>query len=225
MKKMFKKILYIGAGLDLSPLSLFSDTKSFIFIDSLPRNEYGRDYYYRPFYRKDFVNDLINKVESQGFNLVNKQVFTNNYEEINVKDLDSTLLYFSDKQRVLRSETSFKYYISTGIPCNLYENDMLINDIKECDTLFVSGHEPDSRFIPYLTKSFHFVGNSGTSFPENIKDYLEEDDNDKNGIFYNILTNNKDILSYTLIDERTKKKYMFDTYEKFYDKYRNVNIQ
>lgn len=217
---MFKKILYIGAGLDLSPLSFFSDTKNFVFVDSLPRNEYGRDYYYRPFYRKDFVDDLINKVESQGFNLVNKQVFTNNYEEINVKDLDSTLLYFSDKQRVLRSETSLKYYISTGIPCNLYDNNTLINDIADCDTLFVSGHEPDGRIIPYLTKPFHFVGNYSTWFPRNIKNYLEEDDTNKNGLCYHILINDKDVLSYTFIDENNKI-WICKTYDEFYDKYVN----
>ena len=50
---MFEKILYFGAGLDLSPLSLFKSIRTFVFVDSLPRNEYGYDYYYKPFYRKN----------------------------------------------------------------------------------------------------------------------------------------------------------------------------
>ena len=47
---MFKKILYVGTGNHIEPVNHFSDTKEFIFIDSQPRNEYGHEYYYKPFY-------------------------------------------------------------------------------------------------------------------------------------------------------------------------------
>lgn len=216
---MFEKILYFGAGLDLSPLSLFKSIRTFVFVDSLPRNEYGYDYYYKPFYRKKFVNKLIDKVESQGLTLISKEVFTNNYEEINVKDLDSSLLYFCNKQEL---ETSLYYYISTAIPNDLHDNDKLIKHIRDCDAVFVSGYEP-VQILDYLTKPFHFIGISGTWYPENIKKYTNEHPDAcyhviNNRLFYHLLTNDKDVLSYTFID-RNNKMFVCKTYDEFYKEY------
>lgn len=223
LKKMFEKILYIGAGLDLSPLKILQDTKRFVFVDSSPRNEYGFEYYYRPFLRSNFVNNLIEAVEGKyNMKLISKEALTNKYEEINVDDLDSTLLHFSDKERLVRSATSLRYYISTGIPNDLYENKTLIDDIKECDTVYVGGHDPNCAFIRYMSRSFHFIGSSSTWFPENLKNYMKEDDNNCRGFLYYLLTNEDKVCSYSLVDEQTKKIFTYNTYADFYKKYKEV---
>jgi hypothetical protein len=92
---MYKKILYIGAGLHTQVINDFKLTKRFALLDSRPRNEYGFEYYYRPYYRRGFVLDLTMSMKSIGFNIISKTALTNNYEEINMKYLDSTLIHFS----------------------------------------------------------------------------------------------------------------------------------
>lgn len=220
---MFGKILYIGAGLDLSPIKILQDTKQFVFVDSRPRNEYGYEYYYRPFLRSNFVNNLIDTVqEKYNMKLISKEVLTNKYEEINVDDLDSTLLHFSDKERVVRSAVSLRYYISTGIPNDLYENKSLIDDIEDCDTVYVSGHDPNSMFITYMSKKFHFIGGSNTWFAENLKHYMKNDDNNCRNFCYYLLTNADKVLSYSLVDELTKELFTYNTYGEFYKKLQEV---
>jgi hypothetical protein len=154
--------------------------------------------------------------------LVSKEALTNKYEEINVDDLDSTLLHFSNKGRVVRSAVSLRYYISTGIPNDLYENKTLIDDIKECDTVYVGGHDPNSAFIRYMSRYFHFIGTSSTWFPENLKHYLKEDDDNCRGFFCHLLTNEDNVSSYSLVDEQTKKIFTYNTYADFYKKYKEV---
>ena len=39
------KILYIGTGCDIQPVTHFLQTKEFIFIDSQPRNEFDSFYH------------------------------------------------------------------------------------------------------------------------------------------------------------------------------------
>lgn len=43
-----KRILYLGAGMDLTPIWMYPDVKEFVYIDQLPRNalcEYGIIYH------------------------------------------------------------------------------------------------------------------------------------------------------------------------------------
>lgn len=215
---MYKKILYIGAGLHTQVINDFNLTKRFVLLDSRPRNEYGFEYYYRPFYRNEFVLDLSTCMKSIGFNIISKTALTNNYEEINMKHLDSTLIHFSTGVgRNLRSERNVNYYISTSCPGSFYDNYTLVEDINDCDTVVVSGHDPKYYFVDYLRKPFHFVGYSCTYFPKNLEEYKkEEKDYDKYFIGY-ILTHPQDIKSYTCVNYDTGEKSIFSSYEEFYD--------
>ena len=93
---MFSKILYIGAGLHTEVINHFENVKEFVFIDSQPRTEYGYRYYYRPFYR-DIYDKLINKLKDNDFTLYDSIQLTNNFEEINKKYLEATLLKYLNK--------------------------------------------------------------------------------------------------------------------------------
>jgi len=221
MNKMNKKIIYIGAGLHTSVLQDFKNTKKFIFVDARPRNEYGYEYYYRPFYRDSFVKDLIASMKKEGFNLISKTSLTDNYSEINVKDLDSTLLHFSTGAgRNLRSERNVNYYISTGFPNDFYDNKVLQEDIKDCDSVLISGHDPNSCFIDIIKKPFHMIGYSRTYYPKNIEEYKRHQDQEERSI-YNwllgyILSNPQNIKSYTYVDFDTGEKTVCSSYENFY---------
>lgn len=206
---MFKKILYIGAGLDFDPFSHFKDTKEFVFIDSNPRNAYGYPYYYRGFYCKHFLPQLKGKLVKLGFKLITKLTFTDNYSEILVDDLDSTLLEYK------KDDITLKYYYSTGIPEDLWDNFDLQKDITECDTVLVCGHHPHKEFEEFIPKPFHFIGYNSTYFPNDYEEFIKEDEDNKRNIISYMLQNPKVVKDYTFMNKNGEMK-TFDSYEKFY---------
>jgi hypothetical protein len=185
------KILYIGANLHLSPINDFNKCTEFVFIDPSPRNEYGYEYYYKPFYKRKFYDNLIQKLNEMNFELKGKTKFTNDYEEILVDNLDSTCLTFVNDNKIL------KYYISTGIPNDLHNNKELQDDINSCSSLIISGHYPCDHILDYINK-YHFIGYNHTYYPKNVEALLEE--NEDNNIIKNIINNDPSILSYTYVD-------------------------
>jgi hypothetical protein len=214
---MFEKILYIGASTHIEPIQHFLNTKNFVFVDSQPRNEYGFDYYYRPFYR-DMLPSLIKKLETINFKLFDTRKFTNNYEEINMPNLDPTLLYFSNKAgKNLRSERSLNYYISTGIPTNYYDNKFLKEDISTCDSIIVAGHMPSSVVLEHIKKPFHFIGYEHTYFAKDLKENIENQDVSEDVGSY-IFLYPEDVKSYTFVDEDGIKS-TFNDYKNFYNLY------
>ncbi len=67
------KMLYFGAGLDVSVINIFSE-KDIVFIDSQPCSEFNEPYY-EGFYRPDFMKQLIETYGKLGFKLVAKNWF------------------------------------------------------------------------------------------------------------------------------------------------------
>ena len=66
------KILYIGAGCHIEPISHLINTNEFVFIDTQPRNEF--DYVYTKFnnslYKNNFINQLTTECSYYGFCLL-----------------------------------------------------------------------------------------------------------------------------------------------------------
>ena len=164
------KILYIGAGLHTEVINHFKDVKEFVFIDSQPRTEFGHYYYYKPFYR-DIYDKLINKLENDHFKLYDKIQLTNNFEEINKPHLESTKLCFKKDN----SDIKLNYYISTSLPHDYYDNELLQNEIKECNTLLISGHYPHYIFTYDIKKPFDLILYSDTAYIKSIEN-IEEDE-------------------------------------------------
>jgi hypothetical protein len=216
---MFKKILYIGSGDDLTPLDRFRSS-SFVYIDPLPRNEYGYPYYYRGFYRKHFKGNLFEGLREKSFTQTGDgKKYSDFYSEINVTDLDSHSITFErdgegDKQCV-------RCYLSTGIPENFYDgnghlNEELTGDISECDTLFIKGHWPREEVMEYVNVPIHFIGAFPTYFPE------DERDIDSNNTVISYLINNPEkFSSYSYMNESGKLS-TFETYSEFYRHYRET---
>ena len=204
------KILYTGAGLHTEIINHFKDVKEFVFIDSQPRTEYGYRYYYKPFYR-DIYDKLINKLENDNFKLYDKIQLTNNFEEINKPHLESTKLCFKNTNNI-----KLNYYISTSMPYDYYDNEILQNEIKECDTLIISGHYPHFIFIEDIKKPFDLILYSNTFYIKDL-DKIEDDEDAKNTIIEYILKYPENVKSYTYVNSKTGDKNLFNTYNDFYN--------
>ena len=217
---MFKKILYVGAGSHVEPLEHFSETKEFIFVDSRPKNEYGYDYYARYFYRPLFLTELKFNLLKYNFKIYDEIKLTNLYTEINKEYLESTKLYFSDKKGLnLRNERNLIYYISTGFPKTYYEVEKhLKEDLKEVDTVLISGHLPHGIFVKDIKKPFYFICYEDTVLPKNIECLDEED---KYSIASYILNNPKDVKSYVHVKQNGEKTF-FDQYDNFYNYHKSI---
>ena len=205
MFKMFKKILYIGAGTDLEPLDCFPSSH-FVYIDSLPRNSYGYPYYYRGFYDANFKQNVTRALESMFFYKTSEKVFSNLYSEINVANLDShSVSFYRDKNQIKQEKQEIHYYFSTGIPENIYDGDGNLNtdlctDMAECDAILVKGHWPHKDVFKYMTRPFHFIGDEMTYFQDTLGVEIDSK-----------------ILSFSL-QSLSGKLYTFSTYDEFLEK-------
>ena len=217
------KILYIGTGDHFDVIEHFTDCNQFIFIDSRPINDYGYDYYYRPFYRPEFVGAITESLKKLGFNLEDSKILTNNFNEINMPYLESTKLKFVNKHKSDKQNRNITYYISTGIPTHLHLTD-LQNDIQSCDTIIISGHGPSIQILDMLPIPHTFIGYSKTCFPD-PHDLLEHKKQSAEPFDYvdAIASSNTQehniIKDFILVDNTTGNKKTFKNYKDFHDYY------
>ena len=75
------KILYIGAGCHIEPVSHLTETKEFVFIDTQPRSEYETldPSFDSQYYRYQFLINLEAECSNYGFELETSCEFDNNY--------------------------------------------------------------------------------------------------------------------------------------------------
>jgi hypothetical protein len=208
------KILYIGAGEDLTPLYIFPESK-FIYIDSKPRNPYGYPYYYKPIYSSKFKEQIISKLRENKITQISETVFTDDFKEINVPDLNSHMIDFG----------RLKYYFSTSIPHEDYIvfNEKIISSIDILpDTVFVRGHYPNEDSLKILKKPFNFIGSYPTYFPKDIEEI--QNYNKENFMIHIILNKNNDVSKYIYIDSKGDM-HMSSNYEDFYRNYKRYKYE
>ena len=75
------KILYVGAGCHIEPVTHFPETKTFVFIDSQPRSEFDSFHpkFNKLFYRSHFLNDLFETCQNYGFTFDSYDFIDNKY--------------------------------------------------------------------------------------------------------------------------------------------------
>jgi hypothetical protein len=211
---MFKKILYIGANDDLTPIKEFHHA-DLVFIDSLPRNEYGYTYYDRGFYRANFKKKIVDQLTALQFEKIDEKVYSDLYSEIIVPHLDPHKVSFQ------RGKQKLDYYFSTGIPENLYIEDKphkdLLQAISECDTIFVKGHWPHESILDYIQPSVRMICAEGTYFPENRKDH--DIATDTSSIFFRILEGTNHFSTYSYLSYSGHRQ-TFRNYKSFYQFYK-----
>lgn len=182
------KILYIGAGYHIEPVTHFPQTKTFIFVDSQPRSDVDTFHpkfstkYYKPY----FVNDIIAICQHYGFILETYSILDKTYYKqiINKKwyytswiykiptDINPTMLVFLNN----KTQQTLIYYISTNIKFNI--NDTLAKDISTCDGIIVSDYFPETKILKYFVKPKIFFGYTDTSY------FINYDSNKENTILY-----------------------------------------
>jgi len=216
---MFNKILYFGAGTHLEPIIHFSDTKEFVFGDCQPRTEFGCfNVCKKEFYRKFFLTSLEDKIKGLGLTIQSRTVLTNKFPGIRIPNLESERLDITNKPYNLRSATHLKYYISTSLPYDLYENYALQEDISTCDTLLISGHHPHIDIINYIKKPFNLIAYSSTWFPSDLEHLQNAEFNWQTSVLDWILKNPHLIKSYTVVDFETGEKFLLKNYDELYEK-------
>jgi hypothetical protein len=190
MIKHANKILYVGAGCHIEPVTHFPQTKLFVFVDSQPRSEFDSFHpkFHKQFYRPHFINDLVSTCQNYGFfldsytildkkyykKIINRQWYYTSWIYKIPNDINPTMLVFVNN----KTQQKLMYYISTNIKCNT--NKHLLNDIGTCDGIIVSGYFPETEILRYFIKPKVFFGYTNTSY------YIENDASkeEKNNILY-----------------------------------------
>lgn len=170
MDEMFLQILYMGAGKHIEVTTYFPNCKKFIFIDILPRNEYD-DLFDIRLCHKTFVKDIVTKFLKFNFILIATQDLDEKYYNNTAK------LYYMDSYNTAKlnymnpylfefynhkTDTLIKYYMSTNILFNM--NNILKNDIYNCDCIFNCGYHPNEYLKELLNTNITFVGCNTTCY-------------------------------------------------------------
>jgi len=185
MIKHANKILYIGTGCHITPVTHFPETKQFVFIDTQPRSEYdsSNKNFYKKFYKEHFLNDLIASCQYYGFildsftvldkkyykNIISKKWYFSSWFYKIPADINPTLLIFSNR----KTKQSIRYYISTNIKFNM--NPILRDDIATCDGFIVSDYFAELKILDYFVTPMVFFGYTNTSY--NITKSFDSDIN------------------------------------------------
>jgi hypothetical protein len=196
---MLKKVLYIGAGLHMTPLTQIDDVDEFVFVDTLPRSEFDRwsRGFRECYYRDSFVDDLIGKCRELGFHPVDGEELDRGYFKrimnwyqrwiwLNkVKQtfpfICPTLITFHNKE----TNQVLKYYVSTNMRTNMCAR--LNDDLQSCDGIIISGHHPDIKLLDHVSLPLKTLyGYSSTVFicreEEDEKTIIEWFDKNPNAI-------------------------------------------
>jgi hypothetical protein len=158
--KYANKILYIGAGCHIKPVTHFKQTKEFIFIDTQPRSENESIFpkFNKEFYKEHFINNLEAEFVNYGFTVDTFYKLDNKYFNKIIswkqyiyycfhkvpKFVNPMVIIFINK----KTNQKVRYYISTNFQLNM--NKILKNDINSCDGMIVSGYDPHVDILDFF---------------------------------------------------------------------------
>ncbi len=181
-----RRLLYIGTGCHLQPVNDFPDTKEFVFIEIQPFSEFRADIFDRGFYREKFVENIINKAKIYEFDLIEEKVIDNTFfwSKLNLKQkicytlfpklipnhVNPTLFRFFNE----KTQQTINYFISSPFP--QYENQIIIDEVKKCDGLILSGYFPNKAILKYFEdKKLTWIGYDGSCFGYDEEEVNEHD--------------------------------------------------
>ena len=191
--------LYVGAGTDSNPVFDLPYIKTFYYLDSQPKSEFG-----------------IQKYGSDGFKKIlgNRPKFI---KQLNI-EMDSynmKLISINSNLRVYSNDTqNIYYYTNIAIP-ELYNE--IKKPIENFNILIIAGYHPDSIILDATTKKIHLILYQNT--------FYGEDDENLNSIINRLHRGeiNDRFYKYTLIMqelctmESTGEQISFDTWDEFYE--------
>jgi hypothetical protein len=152
-----KMAVYIGAGLDVRPISIMEHIRKFIYIDSLPVTEWpdmNKDYWQL---RTDFIEKLCSKMQAMKFECLTSFSL----------DTDKPIMiHFKNK----KNDVQVDYYMNTPFPSGITKE--LQQELRKLDTLIIAGHHPHKNIIEMMKKPINIVCWEGTYYG---KEECEED--------------------------------------------------
>jgi hypothetical protein len=137
------KVLYVGAGSDLSPVYIYKRVKTFVFIDVSPSS-----YKDMPMksYSSTFIPELIAGFSEDGFNVKPEipDIQEPSQTKTPIKTPQQNLIYFFNVER----NQEIYYYVNTSIP---EDYDKISNIIKGFTILYISGFFPNKIVMRDVT--------------------------------------------------------------------------
>ncbi len=159
------KAVYIGAGLDVTPIVLMGDIDEFIYVDSQPFSEFGVLSYD---VNSNLVTNLLKKDRNinsfSRLSFLDKLVKVMNQINFNLTEIDDDYYLFQ------YNNVKVKYYYSHSFP--EYMEDNLKEDIQSCNTLIMCGYIPNKKVFELFNHPVKLVINNHTVYT------LEKDDED-----------------------------------------------
>ena len=196
--------LYVGAGTDSYPVYDLPHIKTFYYLDSQPKSEYGIQNYV-----------LVENKKKFGI----RPYFIKKLD-IEMEKLDMRLISIDSNLRVYSNETqNIYYYTNIAIP-ELYNE--IKKPIENFNTLIIAGYDPDSIILDATNKKIHLILYQDTCYCEN-----EENPNSIISRLYRYEINDR-FYKYTLIRqeggiyETTGEQISFDTWDEFYEFHYNL---
>lgn len=141
-----KTAVYVGAGIDIIPILLFRDIKTFIYIDSQPATEFGSSLLYPGYERPRFPGLLLNTMKRLGYVACKQSTNKNLQEFVN-----------------LASGTEIFYYMNNCFPHKLDAG--CVEAISKASTLICCGYTPHQSIITMMRRGpLVFIGNNNTVY-------------------------------------------------------------
>lgn len=149
---LYSRVLYIGAGLDMTPLQYMYHVKDFVYVDSRPYSEYGLSIY----------------LDKNGQNTSYDSFFLFRLEQL-MKKHNMSKCYKKDNKHVYSDgERTLTYYVNTSIPEHI---PVIKHELKNTDAIIVSGHDPHYEIMNHFEEPIHFIGVEGTCYtPDETSD-------------------------------------------------------
>lgn len=158
-----KRLLYLGANVDIDPIIKNPDIKEFVYVDQLPRDyeaHWGMEYYkglYLPkyFYKEGFMKLLI-KTMKKNFTNVKQKLEGNKLTITFDKDkkltywLNTLLPSFNEKtqfQKIKKDADGLekiKYFSHTNL------TKEIVDDMLKCNVLYIMGYTPSFPILEML---------------------------------------------------------------------------
>lgn len=225
-----EKILYLGAGLHLDPVMHFPNVKEFVFIDTLPRNEFDLpNKLHTNHYKEQFITKLVTKFVDSSFTAVDVETLDDTYANtlMNCKQkiyykfhrlpefILPTLITFVNHN----TSQLVKYYVSTNILYNM--TYILKQDINTSDAVIVKDYSPDMSLLSYFDKQKIFIGYNTGYYGIDINK-KSRDPNDiiyflHHGYIGSVASYFKCFCYYSEYAENSENICVFNTFQDFYD--------
>jgi hypothetical protein len=181
------KAVYIGARYDIVPMIVLDTIQEFIYIDSLPRSDYGIHYFEdRQLERKWFLPELKNILNRNGFECI--------------KEKENYLEYNNKKGQTL------KYHINTPFPDHI--TDDIQRELEPCENLILCGFDPNKIILKYMPNLKHIYCNQHTVY---ISDEYENNESKEVSVFRELSIRNYDYKYYLLKETRYHEEWNPET--------------